>query len=167
MDSANLFETRTTYWLLRLEFAAALVVCSVLLLLHARQANWWHAALLFAYIDVIGYLPGAVAYHRSRTKRISRVYYVLYNTMHSFLSAGAVALLWAALFGWEWALLALPIHLCGDRSLFGNFMKPFTVRFEPVSHPAYLRLRSEIKTMHPEVPATPSAPPDRASVAVN
>ena len=34
------------------------------------------------------------------------------------------------------ALLVLPIHLFGDRALFGNFAKSFTVSFEPVPHPA-------------------------------
>ena len=33
--------------------------------------------------------------------------------------------LWVLVFGWEWALLAIPIHLFGDRSLFGNTLKPF------------------------------------------
>ena len=39
--------------------------------------------------------------------------------------------------GPEWALLALPIHLMGDRSLFGNMLKPFGVSFEPKTHPVY------------------------------
>src|SRR5205823_3578208 len=82
------------------------------------------------------------AFHRSATKRISKAYYVLYNTMHSMFTQGVVTLLWGLLFGWEWALLALPIHLCGDRALFGNFLKPFGVTFEPVEHPAFARLRA-------------------------
>ena len=68
---------------------------------------------------------------------IRRGFYVLYNSMHSFLSAGMVAGGWCLLVRPEWALLALPIHLCGDRAIFGNFLKPFGLSFEPVTHPAY------------------------------
>ena len=39
--------------------------------------------------------------------------------------------------GPEWALLMLPIHLCGDRAIFGNFLKPFSVPFEPTPVPAF------------------------------
>ena len=59
---------------------------------------------------------------------------------HSLLSATAVAAAWCLLVRPEWALLALPIHLCGDRAVFGNFLKPFGLSFEPVTHPAYQEL---------------------------
>ena len=42
------------------------------------------------------------------------------------------------MFGAEWALLVVPIHLCGDRALFGNFLKPFRVPFEPAPLPAFV-----------------------------
>ena len=144
MDAANRFESRTTYRLLRLEYLAALGVSVFLFFGHLGQVRWWPAIALFVYIDLIGYIPGAIAYHRSTTKRIPKTYYVLYNTMHSFATQAVVALLWAWLVRPEWALLALPIHLCGDRSLFGNFLKPFCVSFEPVEHPAFRRLRAEL-----------------------
>ena len=48
--------------------------------------------------------------------------------------------MWCLLVRPEWALLALPIHLCGDRAIFGNFLKPFGLSFEPVAHPAYKEL---------------------------
>jgi hypothetical protein len=139
MDSRNLFETRTTYRFLRAEYFAALVLCAVLLIVHLDAIRWWVFALLFLYVDVIGYLPGAIAHRRAKGGRISKVYYVLYNSMHSLLSAAVVALLWAWYVRPEWALLALPIHLCGDRSIFGNFLKPFGVSFEPVVHPDFVR----------------------------
>ncbi len=100
------------------------------------EVRWWVAVVLFVYVDVIGYLPGALAYHRSPDQQVSRVYYVLYNTMHSLSVQGAVLGAWVLAHGWEWALLVLPIHLFGDRALFGNFAKSFTVSFEPVPHPA-------------------------------
>jgi hypothetical protein len=137
VDSHNLFATKTTYRLLRLEYAAALVSAAVLIIMHLDHVRWWAFAALFVYIDVIGYLPGAIAWRRSPDGRISRVYYVLYNTAHSLLSAAAVAAVWALVAGPEWALLALPLHLFGDRAIFGNFMKPFGLSFEPRVHPAY------------------------------
>jgi hypothetical protein len=144
MDAANQFETRMTYRLIRLEYLIALVVTLVLFVEHLGEVRWLPAVLLFAYIDVVGYLPGAIAYHRSRTKRISKAYYVLYNTMHSLATQAAVIGLWVWLVGWEWALLAIPIHLFGDRALFGNFLKPFAVQFEPVAHPAWVALRTAV-----------------------
>ena len=140
MDSHNLFLTRTTYRLLRAEYAVALIGSIVLAIVHLGAVRWPVFVGLFVYIDLIGYLPGAVAYRRAHDGAISRGYYLLYNSMHSLLSAGAVAGLWCLLVRPEWALLALPIHLCGDRAIFGNFLKPFGVSFEPVTHPAYKEL---------------------------
>ncbi len=136
VDGRNLCQTPTTYRLLRLEYLCGLLVAAGFFLAHLHEVRWWVAALLFLYVDVIGYLPGALAYHRNPDRRISRVYYVLYNTMHSLAVQGAVLGAWVLVSGWEWALLVLPIHLFGDRALFGNFVKPFTVSFEPRPHPA-------------------------------
>jgi hypothetical protein len=144
MDAANRFETRTTYNLIRLEYGVGLAVSLVLFGLHFGDVRWLPAVGLFVYIDLIGYLPGAIAYHRSKTKRISKAYYVLYNTMHSLATQAVVVGLWAWLIGWEWALLAIPIHLFGDRALFGNFLKPFAVDFEPVPHPAFRTLEASV-----------------------
>jgi hypothetical protein len=153
MDAVNHFESRTTFRLIRLEYLVFLGISFYFFFAHLGDINWWAFAFLFLYIDLIGYIPGAIAFHRSTTKRISKTYYVLYNTMHSLVTQTGVALLWAAVFGWEWALLALPIHLFGDRALFGNFLKPFGVAFEPVVHPAFARMREEI-----ESPGTSRAP---------
>lgn len=140
MDSHNLFLTRTTYRLLRAEYGAALIAAVVLALIHLGHIRWPVFISMFVYIDLIGYLPGAVAYRRARGSDIGHGFYVLYNSMHSFLSAGAVAGAWCLLVRPEWALLALPIHLCGDRAIFGNFLKPFGLSFEPVTHPVYKEL---------------------------
>jgi hypothetical protein len=137
MDHANRFESRVTYRLLRGEYGVALVVCSALFLWHITEVRWVPAVTLFAYIDLIGYIPGAIAHHRARGARIPKVYYVLYNTMHSFITQAAVVGLWIYMAGPEWALLAVPIHLCGDRAIFGNFLKPFRVPFEPAVIPEF------------------------------
>ena len=160
MDAANRFDTRATYRLIRLEYLVGLAVCVVLFGLHLGEIRWLPAVALFGYIDVIGYLPGAIAYHRSATKRIAKLYYVLYNTTHSLVTQAAVIGLWALAFGWEWTLLAIPIHLFGDRALFGNFLKPFAVEFEPRAHPAFVALDAGLAApvAGPAGPAEPSRP---------
>jgi hypothetical protein len=100
--------------------------------------------MLFSYIDIIGYIPGAIAFRRSKDHQIPRYYYVMYNVMHSMVTQTLVALIWIWISGPEWALLVLPIHLFGDRSLFGNFLKPFAVQFEPHEDPAFARFRREL-----------------------
>jgi hypothetical protein len=140
VDSHNLFLTRTTSRLLRAEYGAALLGAVVVALIHLGRIRWPVFIGMFVYIDLIGYLPGAVAYRRSRGRDIWRGFHVLYNSTHSLLSAGAVAGAWCLIVRPEWALLALPIHLCGDRAIFGNFLKPFGLSFEPVTHPAYKEL---------------------------
>ncbi|HEY3608754.1 MAG TPA: hypothetical protein VGL06_14710 [Pseudonocardiaceae bacterium] len=144
MDQANPFETPTTFRLHRAEYLVLFVAAVTLFVLHIHQVRWLPAVALFVYIDLIGYIPGAIAWHRSTTKRIPKAYYVLYNTMHSLVTQTVVVVLWGTFVGWEWALLVIPIHLFGDRGLFGNFLKPFALSFEPKPHPAYLTLRATI-----------------------
>jgi hypothetical protein len=161
MDSHNLFLTPATSRLLRAEYGAALTAAVVLALVHFGQIRWPVFIGMFMYIDLVGYLPGAVAYRRARDG-IWRGFYVLYNSAHSLLSAGTVAGAWCLLVRPEWALLALPIHLCGDRAIFGNFLKPFGLSFEPVTHPAYKELVKNYD-QHTEPPQ--SSPRERAAVA--
>jgi len=137
MDHCNRFETPATHRLARLEWLAALGVSVVLAVAHLGEIRWPVFVAFFVAIDLVGYLPGAVAFRRSTTGRIGRGYYVAYNVMHSLVTGGVLAGLWALLAGPEWALLAVPIHLFGDRALFGNTPKPFGVPFEPSTHPAF------------------------------
>jgi hypothetical protein len=113
-------------WLL---LAAAL---SVAVLWHRDDVSWTRFAVAFAAIDLVGYLPGAVAHRRARGAVIAPVYHWLYNATHNFLTAALAAAAWAAAAGGpEWAMLALPLHLAGDRGVFGNGFKPSTDPFEP------------------------------------
>lgn len=143
MDARNRFESRGTFLLARLENLAALAACVTLAVLHLDEIDWLHFVALFAWIDLIGYIPGAIAYRRTPGGAVGRVYFTLYNLMHSFLFNGLVAIVWCAAVGPEWALLAIPIHLFGDRALFGNSFKPWGTSFEPRPHPAFSRFERE------------------------
>ncbi|CAM5425805.1 hypothetical protein SALBM135S_08919 [Streptomyces alboniger] len=150
MDQANPFETPKTYSLHRAEYLVGFAVATGLLIAHIDEIRWIPAVALFLYIDLIGYIPGAIAFKRSGGQPISKVYYVLYNVMHSLITQAAVAAAWCWLIGPEWALLVLPFHLFGDRGLFGNFMKSFTLPFEPVRQSGYLRLLDDLGIEHPK-----------------
>jgi hypothetical protein len=164
MDVKNPFESPKTFRLHRAEYVVAQIVVTILIILHWHQIRWIPAIGMFFYIDLIGYIPGAIAFRRSPDGRISKVYYVLYNTMHSMLTQGAVIALWGFTVGWEWALLFIPWHLFGDRGVFGNFMKPFSLPFEPhATAPGYLRL---IEGLSPgRQPADESRAPAAAGAA--
>lgn len=165
MDPKNLFCTPATYRALRAEYGAGLVVAVVLALLHLDEIRWPVFVALFLVIDLVGYLPGHLAWRRAHraaaqqapgaaagiSVEVPRVCFALYNGAHSLLTAGALAGLWCLVVQPEWALLALPIHLLGDRALFGNLMKPYGVGFEPEPHPAYTRFRSDYEQHGPRL----------------
>ena len=69
---------------------------------------------------------------RNRDGYAAPIYYYLYNITHSYLTGLFVALVWGMLLeGPEWAMLAIPIHLSGDRGIFGNSYKEISQPFEP------------------------------------
>lgn len=137
MDTHNLFQTRATATVARLEWAALLALAAVLVLAHRDQVNWLLFAGLFVVIDVVGYLPGMIAFRRSPSGALARVYYLLYNVMHSLATWTVLLSVAVLVWGWQWAFLAVPLHLLGDRALFGNAVKSFGISFEPVRHPAF------------------------------
>jgi hypothetical protein len=162
MDVKNPFESPTTFRLHRAEYVVAWAVATVLIVVNWSDIRWIPAILLFVYIDVIGYIPGAIAFRRSPDGRISKNYYIAYNIMHSMITQGAVVAIWGFTIGWEWALLAIPFHILGDRGIWGNFLKPFSLPFEPQAAPGYRRLIDELSAGTPAVSAKPA--PDTAGV---
>ncbi|WP_030807202.1 hypothetical protein [Streptomyces sp. NRRL S-337] len=144
MDQVNSFESPATMRLHRAEYLVGLAVSLVLFIVHIGEVRWLPAIILFAYIDLIGYIPGAIAYRRSPDKKIHKGFYVSYNLMHSLITQGAVAGLWIWLSGPEWALLVIPIHLFADRGIFGNFLKPFALPYEPVPNEEFARLSHQL-----------------------
>jgi hypothetical protein len=116
---------------IRAEHAALVVVLSAFVLVHAGGVAWGRFAAAFALIDLVGYAPGAIAFRLARGGRIAPCYHHLYNLTHSYLVAGVGIALWTMATGrTEWAMLAVPIHLSGDRGLLGNFFKPASLPFD-------------------------------------
>jgi hypothetical protein len=158
MDAANPFETPKTYLLHRMEYLVGFAVSTALGIWHWHEIRWLPAVVLFLYIDLIGYIPGAIAFRRSKNGKISKAYYVLYNTMHSLITQGVVVGLWILVIGPEWALIVIPFHLFADRGVFGNFLKPFNLPFEPHSEPAYDRLLAALGYPPRSKPAVATLP---------
>jgi hypothetical protein len=117
---------------IRAEHAALVLALSTLVLMHAAEVAWGRFVGAFALIDLVGYLPGAIAFRRARGRPIAPAYHHLYNLTHNYLVAAAAVACWALAGGGpEWAMLAVPIHLSGDRGIFGTFARPVSQPFEP------------------------------------
>jgi hypothetical protein len=165
----NRYCTKRTSWALRSEYFLGLVVSIALFAMHVPDGvDWVGAVILFAYPDTIGYLPGAIAYRRKENHRIPLWYARTYNVLHSPWTAAAVGGLYALIHGPDWALMAIPIHLFGDRSIFGNIYKMPEVHFEPeVPHPAWATVVDQIERgwwEFEDAPAPSPAAPETARV---
>jgi hypothetical protein len=137
MDPHHRFHTDETFRWVRAEHLALVAALVLLLARHLFEVRWGLFAAAFVLIDLVGYVPGAIAQRRAGAGRIPPAYHHLYNVTHSYLTGAAVvALWWLAAGAPEWAMLAIPIHLSGDRGLFGNTYKPVSLPFEPHAKPA-------------------------------
>ena len=147
MDKENTFHTRATYALERLDWAILMFITFALLLLHWREVNWWRFTYAFLLPDVIGTFPGLYLYYAKRSgphRSIPCVIHTLYNLGHSLIGVTILCAFWWLVTGsLEWAMLGFPLHLAGDRSIFGNIYKPFGTAFEPVKHKAFHRFEEE------------------------
>jgi len=131
--NANSPASPGTSWWMRAEHLAIVTIFSSLALMHIEDIAWARFAAAFLLIDLLGYLPGAIAFRRSAGQPIAPAYHMLYNLTHNYIVTGTAIALWAlAIGGLEWAMVAVPIHLSGDRALFGNFSKPASLPFEPL-----------------------------------
>ena len=131
MDNTNRFHTNETWLLVRAEHTTLVLALCALVALHANDVAWDRFAAAFVMIDLVGYLPGAIAVRRAGGGKIAPMYHHLYNVTHSYLVAGVGVGFWGlASGGAEWAMLAVPIHLSGDRGIFGNVYKPVSLPFQ-------------------------------------
>ena len=134
MDTLNRYHTPKSWNLARAEQLGLLLLAVGLAVANLPEIRWWAFIAAFVAIDLIGYLPGAVAHRRAKGAPISPVYHHLYNATHNYLTLALVAGAWALAAGsLEPAMLAFPIHLAGDRGIFGNTFKPTELPFEPAA----------------------------------
>jgi hypothetical protein len=145
VDPTNRWEGPGTHLLGRLEWTLVVGACVTALVAHVHEVRWLPFAALFAVIDLVGFLPGAILADKV-SGRTPRACHVAYNAMHSLPGLAAVAGLWSLAFGGpEWALLALPIHLGADRGLLGNGFKPFDAPFLPRPSDAFARFEQDLE----------------------
>jgi hypothetical protein len=149
MDHYNTFHTRPIYALVRLDWAVLMFIAIALVLLHWHEINWWRFIIAFLLPDLIGTFPGLYTYYARRSgphRSIPGIIHKLYNFGHNFAVVTLFCGIWWLVTGHlEWAMLAFPIHLAGDRSVFGNIYKPLGTAFEPVKHEAYGRFEEEYR----------------------
>ncbi|MEM7050927.1 MAG: hypothetical protein AAF604_14760 [Acidobacteriota bacterium] len=147
MDKFNLFLTPKTYQMVRIDWAIIMFTLLGLVIYNWQEVNWWRFAGAFLLSDLIGTFPGMYMYYAKKKgehRSIPSIFHDLYNIGHSFVGIGSVAVIWYLVTGsWEWAMLAMPIHLAGDRCVFGNIYKPHGTAFEPVLHDAFKRFQAE------------------------
>jgi hypothetical protein len=160
VDPHNTFETPATYRALRAEYALLLSGSAYALWRNRKAVRWPVAAALFYYNDALGYIPGAIAFRRSKDGRISKGYYLSYNVAHSAITGAAVAALWSKVVRPEWALAAIPFHIGIDRGVFGNFLKPFSVSFEPEPHPVWEEVKDQLTRPAATINAETDPPAD-------
>jgi hypothetical protein len=145
MDKHNLFLTRQTYNLVRLDYFVILSALVLLLFMHVEEVQWKRFFAAFLWPDLVGTFPGMYWYYRCANcidgrRSLPRVFYILYNVGHNLLVNAAILLAWYAITNqWEWAMLAIPIHLASDRAIFGNIYKEHGLAFEPVQHPLFAK----------------------------
>ncbi len=147
MDKHNLFFTRSTYNLERLDWAILMFAALALVIYNWRDVHWWRLTFAFLLPDLIATFPGLYLYYARRKgyrRSIPGIWHNLYNFGHSLAGVVLFSAIWWLLIGrLEWAMLAFPIHLAGDRSVFGNIYKPLGTAFEPVKHQAFERFERD------------------------
>ena len=126
----------------RTEWLLLTVLLAGALFGHWGSISWPRFVLAFVAIDLIGYLPGALAFRKARGGSIAPFYHWLYNLTHNFITAAVVV----SARGWalgrvEWAMLAIPPDL-----------PPLTVL------PQWRRLR-RVTGLRPDAHLPPRLPP--------
>lgn len=151
MDKLNRFHPPSHYNLMRLDYFVVISAMSLLVLFNFSDVNWVRFWVAFWWIDVVGTLPAYYVYFLRRKgehRSISPMFYHVYNFAHSLTTNTIVVGIWYAVTGsFEWAMLAIPIHILGDRSVFGNMYKHPRMSFEPVMLKAYASFQEKFDTL--------------------
>ncbi|HVR38681.1 MAG TPA: hypothetical protein VMU84_06270 [Thermoanaerobaculia bacterium] len=147
MDKYNTFHPPKIYALVRFDWFIIAVLPLILVIINHKTVHWGRFTWAFLFPDLIATIPGLYWYYGRRSgehRSIPGIIHKLYNFGHSFAGITLFCAIW-----WlftrqlEWAMLAFPIHLAGDRSVFGNIYKPLGTAFEPVKHEAFARFETE------------------------
>lgn len=93
------------------------------------QINWPNYIILFAIIDVAGYIPGIIWSLAKKTHPTPLFFYRAYNFTHSIAFAAMLAATYFFIFNEIYSTLALAAHLSGDRGVLGNFFKSHKEKF--------------------------------------
>ena len=111
------------FGLLRSEYAVLLLLTVCVVIYNAPTIDWVDFVLMFALIDVIGFLPGYFWCKFNGQEIPPAGFYRAYNLSHHLSFALIVS---AGYWFWinnNWAFLALFMHQFGDRAVLGNFHK--------------------------------------------
>lgn len=157
MDKYNRFFSQSIYRLIRLDWLCIMTALIITVAVHWREVNWWRFTIMFWIIDFIGTVPGMYIYHRYTKNSggdVPRWCFHAYNFCHSFVTVSAVTLVWYLLAGLEWAMLAMPMHLAADRSIFGNIYKNLGLKFEPEPNEGFARFSQEFERSQTATTAT-------------
>ena len=147
MDVNNMFFTRTTYNMVRLDWLFIMMGLMFASIANWTEINWWLFAAAFWWIDVIGTAPGM--YYHGKNKHalagedVPKWAIIAYNFCHSFVTVMTITFVWYLYAGWHWEMLAMPMHLAADRCVFGNIFKNFNIKFDPQPVPAFTNFISE------------------------
>ena len=145
MDKYNRFFTPTLYRMIRTDWAILMLATMIAAALHWREINWWIFMAMFWWIDILGTFPGTFLQKKKPDRKVPEWCILLYNFCHSFTTVGVITAAWYALYGPAWEMLAMPMHLAADRSIFGNIYKRIDPKFEPGPHPAFLRFDEDFR----------------------
>lgn len=115
-----------------------------------REMNWWIFAFAFWWIDIVGTAPGM--YYHGKNKHapagedVPKWTIIAYNVCHSFVTVVSITCIWYLYSGWQWEMLAMPMHVAADRCVFGNIYKNFYIKFDPKPVTAFTKFISDFSS---------------------
>lgn len=140
MDNKNLFVSRNIYYYNRLDYIVLLISCLILIYYNWGDFNSISFILMLVWPE-LGFYPAAFWYFfksDSDNRSVPEIFYYIYNISHGVVANLSVILIWMYIAdGFQWAMLAFPVHLGIDRGLFGLFYKSRKISFIPKEHPDY------------------------------
>jgi len=153
MDANNTYFTRKSYSAMRADWLCIMFALLAAVVWFRQEINWLLFFVMFWYIDVIGTAPGLYLQWKNaragrRNASVPNWAVAGYNICHSFVTQGIVIAVWYLISGFEWTMLAMPLHLAADRGVFGNIYKNYNEAFEPPANPVFQAFLSQKEAGH-------------------